>query len=531
MDLVNASCGRVNHCHSHTDSDASAIRRVMINKRDTLKGIKTEIAHLSGEIAQLVEKKSAIEKDLDLLGAVLKPACNHDLLPNEILGHVFILVVQDYGLVDFPMCPEFIAPPQLTISHVCSRWRRVALCTPELWSNTHLIYLRSNPKLNHVTWLHQRWLARAGTSPVSLSIYFDKCMNGYEIANTLQKIILPFRIKKLHLALTYQAFMYLATFSFSESALSDFMEVSLAVMIPSNELETASSGDINNPHFIPRLRSVKFLTSDSLAYWNPLDDWLDRNHQSLPWSQLRSMDVEDLPLDNLELLFNILHQIPMLQALKLGIYPSIHIDSFNKALTMPSLLDFSLALQVIEEMVDIDTDEVNLDKILRSFICPSLTKFQVYGCPSPYWTTETVEILKRQYNLQRLQKVKFPHGVAMPVSHLLRSAPMLRSFSIGRDAILDDDAIIGISNGSLAQRLRRFVLCCPCDIGEVLGMVEARKKTVDALIDNGCTTWREGITALRKVVAPGKCEDEYRERVRVLQEAGISITFEEYGPY
>ena len=322
MDLVNASCGRVNHCHSHTDSDASAIHRVMINKRDTLKGIKTEIAHLSGEIAQLVEKKSAIEKDLDLLGAVLKPACNHDLLPNEILGHVFILVVQDYGLVDFPMCPEFIAPPQLTISHVCSRWRRVALCTPELWSNTHLIYLRSNPKLNHVTWLHQRWLARAGTSPVSLSIYFDKCMNGYEIANTLQKIILPFRIKKLHLALTYQAFMYLATFSFSESALSDFMEVSLAVMIPSNELETASSGDINNPHFIPRLRSVKFLTSDSLAYWNPLDDWLDRNHQSLPWSQLRSMDVEDLPLDNLELLFNILHQIPMLQALKLGIYPS-----------------------------------------------------------------------------------------------------------------------------------------------------------------------------------------------------------------
>ena len=504
MDLVNG--GHINHCHVQTDLDASAIRGVMIKKRETLKAFEREIA-------QLVEKKGEIEKDLVRLGTALRPACNHNmnLLPNEILGRVFTLVVRDHGLpVAFPM-RKGITPPQLVISHVCSHWRRVALCTPELWSNTQLTYLADiDPqRLAHLTWLHQRWLARAGTFPVSLSISFDDSgsMKDYEIANALQRIILPFRVKRLHLALSYQTFMNLTISPSLESALSDFTEVSVNLTVLGDE--TVSSEEINNQYFIPRLRSITFETLD----WIPLDCWLRLNHQSLPWSQLRSVEVDDIALDDLELLVNILHQIPMLQALKLGACP-FHFDSLQKTLTMSSLLDFSLKLDVEEDMV-----YVNYDKILRSFICPSLTKFKLHG--SSYWTTETVEILKRQYNLQRLEKVEF-HGVALPVSHLLRSAPMLHSFSIGRLAILDDDTIIGISNGTLAQRLRELVLSCTCDIGEVLGMVEARKKTVDALIDNGCT-WKEEITVLRKVALRGI--NEYRERIKTLREAGISITF------
>ncbi|KAF8351743.1 hypothetical protein F5887DRAFT_1277545 [Amanita rubescens] len=498
MDLVNG--GYVNHCHS----DASAIRRDMIKKRETLKDIERAIS-------QLVEKKGEIEKDLVRLGTA---AYNRNLLPNEILGHVFIQVVQDQGLpVAFPMRKK-IALPQLAISHVCSHWRKVALRTPELWSSTQLSYLMKYPNLDHVTWLHQRWLARAGTFPVSLSIDFDRSMESVEIASSLQKILLPFRVKKLHLSLTYPTFVDLATFSISESALSDFTEVSL-------DLTTVSSDEtwsVENIHFISRLRSIKLFSGDE----NPLDDWLRRNLQSLPWSQLRSMEVDWIFLDNLGLLVDILRQIPTLQVLKLNIYP-FHVDSL-KALTMPSLLDFSLTLEVNEDLLG---PEVNFDKILRSFTCPSLTKFELYG--SPYWTTETVEILKRQYNLQRLREVEFRRAitVALPVSHLLRSAPMLHSFSIGRAAILDDDTIIGISNGTLARFLRRLEVHCTCDVEEVFGMVEARKKTVDALIDNGCS-WREEITVLRNVVALGRWKDEYGERVRALKEAGISITLAGY---
>jgi hypothetical protein len=58
---------------------------------------------------------------------------------------------------------------------------------------------------------------------------------------------------------------------------------------------------------------------------------------------------------------------------------------------------------------------------------------------------------------------------------------------------MDDDAVMGLSNGTLGRFLRKLNIKISCDVGEVLGMVEARKKMVDALITNGCT-WREEVT-------------------------------------
>ena len=95
MDSVD--CGRVNQLHVQNDSDASAIRGVMIQKRETLRRVEREIAQLTGEVAQLVGNKREIERDLVRLGAALGPH-NRFLLPNEILTRVFVLAVQDQAL-------------------------------------------------------------------------------------------------------------------------------------------------------------------------------------------------------------------------------------------------------------------------------------------------------------------------------------------------------------------------------------------------------------------------------------------------
>ena len=129
-----------------------------------------------------------------------------------------------------------------------------------------------------------------------------------------------------------------------------------------------------------------------------------------------------------------------------------------------------------------------VDNVLRSFTCPVLTKFTLKTFAR--WTSETYGIIKQQYNFKRLQEVNFLKGPALPVSSILQDASMLHSLSLERDGIMDNIAIVGLSDGSLGRFLRRFRLhYIVCNVEEVLDMVEARKKTVDELLEHGCT-WR-----------------------------------------
>jgi hypothetical protein len=139
----------------------------MIQKREAVKCIEDEMA-------QLAENKRGLEEDLVRLGVALAPH-NHSLLPNEVLSHIFILLALGLWNCDVPYSKNNV-PPQLVVSHVCSHWRRVALRTPELWSDTHLIFLTNN---RHGSYHHHPLLSpamgpRARTLPVTLSIKFDE---------------------------------------------------------------------------------------------------------------------------------------------------------------------------------------------------------------------------------------------------------------------------------------------------------------------------------------------------------------------
>jgi hypothetical protein len=101
--------------------------------------------------------------------------------------------------------------------------------------------------------------------------------------------------------------------------------------------------------------------------------------------------------------------------------------------------------------------------------------------------------------MQELREVTILSPFTLPVSFFLRSTPMLHSLSLHQNAIVDDKALVGMSNGTLGQFLRRLAIHVCYDFGEVLDMVEARKKTVDELIKSGCS-WREEITNLKDIL-------------------------------
>ena len=86
----------------------------MTQKRERLNYTERKVEHF-------VEMKKEIEKDLIRIGVAHGHRNHANRLLNEVLSRIFILVSQDHGSVDFPIRKENI-PPQLALSHVCSRW-------------------------------------------------------------------------------------------------------------------------------------------------------------------------------------------------------------------------------------------------------------------------------------------------------------------------------------------------------------------------------------------------------------------------
>ena len=446
MDLP-ANVGRLHQFQTQNDAGPRAIRSAMIQKREA-------VERLEDEIAQLVENKKRLEEDLVRLGVAL----DHSLLPNEVLSHIFILLAFGHGTVRFPILKK--KHPSTTLR------------TPELWSDTDL-FLTNHCRGGNRNCFHQRWVSRARTLPVTLSADFPE-PEGNGLADALWNILVPIQVKRLSLCLTYKHPMGLSTLP--EAALSCLSEFEVELMFHDRSMD----GHMNGPHpLITRLRSVTFLGHESSLL-------IDSLRPSFPWSQLRSLKFEFFMEGLEDLIISILRQIPMLEVLSLQIYGI----GVWEQLTMPSLRNLTLQLGM--------ANGTEIDNILRSFMCPNLTHFTLKirdNCQ----TCETFDILKQQYNMQELREAHFWRAFVLPVSSLLRAAPILHSLSLRRNAMMDEEALIGISNGTFGRFLRKLEIDIRYDVGEVLDMVEARKMTVDGLIKNGCS-WREAITSLKDIM-------------------------------
>ncbi|KAJ7429627.1 hypothetical protein FB451DRAFT_1383059 [Mycena latifolia] len=84
-------------------------------------------------------------------------------LPNEIVSEIFVNFLPVY-----PCCPPqtgLLSPTLLT--HICRRWRGIALATPELWRAILITSYRDDGRQLHIL---DSWLSRSGCFPLSLNI-------------------------------------------------------------------------------------------------------------------------------------------------------------------------------------------------------------------------------------------------------------------------------------------------------------------------------------------------------------------------
>ncbi|KAJ7107175.1 hypothetical protein C8R43DRAFT_1114284 [Mycena crocata] len=180
-------------------------------------------------------------------------------LPNEITSEIFI-----HFLPTYPLCPPptgLLSPTLLT--HICSRWRQIALSTPALWRAFSWQFTNSGT-FDEKMELLKKWFMRAGSSLLSIEAAEDRLPTGI-----LLEALLPHR-ERLEYA-------RLRTSHFDPNLLHEAM-ISLRRLHLLLEFDEYPAPPIKF-HGVPLLRSVSF-------------EYRTEGTVMLPWAQLTSLALD-----------------------------------------------------------------------------------------------------------------------------------------------------------------------------------------------------------------------------------------------
>ncbi|KAJ6481831.1 hypothetical protein C8R45DRAFT_313124 [Mycena sanguinolenta] len=179
-------------------------------------------------------------------------------LPDEIISEIFL-----HFLPSYPICPPFVGPlSPISLTHICHRWRAVALATPTFWKAIEFRYSYNFecPAFP----LGGAWLSRSGSCPLSIRIVGAATTNMPDILSA----IVPHRARWEYLEFETIADSLLHLF---DGPMPLLRHLDLIMTLPSSKPFELHAVDL------PRLRSAKVF-DDSVA-----------RAVTLPWAQLTSL--------------------------------------------------------------------------------------------------------------------------------------------------------------------------------------------------------------------------------------------------
>ncbi|KAF9444241.1 hypothetical protein P691DRAFT_807682 [Macrolepiota fuliginosa MF-IS2] len=152
--------------HPPTIHEAALARKALTKSLDSL---DSEIDCLRDRLSTLSLEQRELHASLGSYRGLLSPIRR---LHPEILQEIFFhcLPTAHSAVVSADEAP-------LVLGRVCSRWRRVAHSTPELWASIHIAVIipphQSSPEVRQAIALRHAvavWLSRSGTLPLSISL-------------------------------------------------------------------------------------------------------------------------------------------------------------------------------------------------------------------------------------------------------------------------------------------------------------------------------------------------------------------------
>ncbi|KAJ7817267.1 hypothetical protein B0H14DRAFT_2456895, partial [Mycena olivaceomarginata] len=148
-----------------TDVQASHCQEIISSSPAELERYDTDIARLRAIIDKLEKDRTVVEDYLRLCRYTVSPIRR---MPAEILTEIFAFFVPDA----FEELARVANADLLRIAHVCSRWHKLAMETPSLWSSIglHLILWDDGLSRRRMMTVLRSSLEHGGDFPLDLGI-------------------------------------------------------------------------------------------------------------------------------------------------------------------------------------------------------------------------------------------------------------------------------------------------------------------------------------------------------------------------
>ncbi|KAF7376698.1 F-box domain-containing protein [Mycena sanguinolenta] len=134
---------------------------------DFMQADRTRLVDLTAKILDLERSLSALRIEQAEVQERLDAYSYHILtLPNELTSEILVRFVPVYP--DAPPLTGLASPTTLT--HICHRWRELALATPALW---RAVKFDNNHTSEQMQYISDAWMERSGSCGLSIDIDID----------------------------------------------------------------------------------------------------------------------------------------------------------------------------------------------------------------------------------------------------------------------------------------------------------------------------------------------------------------------
>ncbi|RDB18776.1 hypothetical protein Hypma_014517 [Hypsizygus marmoreus] len=412
--------------HDITRRQTREMRHFLLDELNRLR-LDIEIAPLYNLQPLLIQLLLSATQSLLLIKAIDAAIAPHKTLPPELLSQIFIYCAPTS--LTFPPTHSQATMAPWTLMQVCSRWRKVALGTPEIWRCVTISYRlsRDNDKRKWakrirriVLAAHDILIRGTRTLTVSLAAGTYRCEYLLGDRNPITDIILPVSKRLTHIFVNSSDIL-LCRFLESSPLAFDSLE-SIRVDLDHNWALRPRTGVLNDMLVLshsPRLHTIEICDPSSKS------DQLARLHTfKLPWIQLTHVILIDA-WTTPEACYSLLSQCRKLTKCILCI-------SFEQKRT-PSSTSFRpdcvlhTKVQSIGFHFDFPLERGSFfpADFLRPFVLPSLKALEISGTelnPGHHIEDDILSLVNRsQCKLERLKMIwmRLNHDQEVELDNLL----------------------------------------------------------------------------------------------------------------